>query len=61
MSPDDRLRLIGEIWDSLPESDPTEISQAHREEIDRRLAAAESNPDAAVPWEEVRARLRGKQ
>jgi len=61
MNPEDRLRLIGEIWDSLPEPDPARIPQSHREELDRRLAAAESNPEAAAPWEEVRARLRGKQ
>ncbi len=32
----------------------------HREELDRRLAAADANPDAAIPWEEVKRRLREK-
>jgi len=61
MTAEDRLRLIGEIWDSLSESEPPEIPQSHRDELDRRLAAADADPDAAVPWEEVRARLRGEQ
>lgn len=60
-SVEDRLRLIGEIWDSLPDVQPSEIPQSHREELDRRLAAADADPDAASPWEEVRARLRGGQ
>lgn len=60
LSAEDRLQLIGEIWDSLaPESEP--IPQSHREELDRRLAAADANPSAGRPWEEVRARLRGEQ
>jgi len=41
MSPEDRLRVIGEIWDSLSGSDQAEIPASHREELDRRLAAAD--------------------
>jgi putative addiction module component (TIGR02574 family) len=60
LPPDHRLRLIGEIWDSLSIHD-TPIPQSHREELDRRLAAADADPAAGRPWEEVRARLRGEQ
>lgn len=60
LSAEHRLRLIGEIWDSLsPESVP--IPASHREELDRRVAAADANPLAGQPWEEVRARLRADQ
>lgn len=53
----DRMKLIEEIWDSL---DPTEyeIPESHREELDRRLAAADADPFAGEPWEVVRERLR---
>jgi putative addiction module component (TIGR02574 family) len=55
MTREDRLALIADIWDSLT---PTaEITPAHREELDRRLADADAHPTAAAPWEEVRARL----
>jgi putative addiction module component (TIGR02574 family) len=60
MSPQDRLRLIEEIWDSLSPGEQREIPQSHRDELDRRIAAADADPAAARPWEEVRARLRGK-
>ncbi len=60
MSPEARLRLIGEIWDSLS-PDGGVLTDSHREELDRRLAAADADPAAGVPWEEVRARLRGEQ
>lgn len=52
-----RLQLIGEIWDSLS-IENTEIPKSHREELDRRLAAADADPATGRPWEEVRARLR---
>jgi len=59
-SVDDRLHLIGEIWDSL-ENVPLEIPEAHREELDRRLDAADADPNAGAPMEEVMARLRARQ
>jgi putative addiction module component (TIGR02574 family) len=59
MSAGDRLWLIGEIWDSLTPINQLEIPESHREELDRRLAAADADPAAGRPWEEVRARLRG--
>jgi putative addiction module component (TIGR02574 family) len=60
LSSDERLRLIEEIWDTLT-LDPIEIPQSHREELDRRLAAADADPAAGRPWDEVRARLRGEK
>jgi putative addiction module component (TIGR02574 family) len=61
MSAEDRLRLIGEIWDSLPTLGSSAIPESHREELDLRLAAADADPAAGSPWEEVRARLRSGQ
>jgi putative addiction module component (TIGR02574 family) len=59
-SADDRLRLIEEIWDSLPSAYPAEISESHRAEIDLRLAAADADPSAASPWQDAMARLRSR-
>jgi len=56
-----RMELIGELWDSIPDSlEALPVPQWHQEELDRRLAAADANPDAAIPWEEVKRRLREK-
>jgi len=54
----DRVRLIEMIWDSItavPEALP--ISDDLKAELDRRLAEFESNPEAGLPWEEVRKRI----
>jgi putative addiction module component (TIGR02574 family) len=57
----ERLDLISVLWDSIPNSlEELRIPEWHREELERRLADADANPDAAIPWEEVRQRLRKK-
>lgn len=54
----ERLELIGAIWDSLPDAvEESDIPDWHRRELERRLAAAEANPAAGIPWEVVKARL----
>ena len=58
-SVEDRLQLIGDIWDSLEA--PLDLSDAHREELDRRLDAADSDPSGGLPWEEVRRRLLARE
>jgi len=56
-----RLELIGELWDSIPDSvEALPIPDWHREELERRLAAADADPEAAIPWEEVKSRLQQK-
>jgi len=54
---EERLRLIGEVWDDLSdEDDPTELTEDLRALLDRRIEAIERNPDGVVPWEVVEAR-----
>ncbi|HEX7075602.1 MAG TPA: addiction module protein [Hyphomicrobiaceae bacterium] len=54
-----KLRLIEELWDSLND-DPSQVplTQAHREELDRRLDEIEEGDDAGIPWDEVLSRIR---
>jgi putative addiction module component (TIGR02574 family) len=59
LSTEEKVRLIGEIWDSIPDSsDQFGIPEFHREELDRRLAVCEADPQAGSIWEEVKKRLR---
>jgi putative addiction module component (TIGR02574 family) len=61
LSVPERLALISQLWDSIPESDEDfPIPEWHREELDRRLAEADAAPEAGIPWEQVRAELRGR-
>lgn len=50
-----RLELIGELWDGLPDSvDELPVPEWHKVELNRRLAAADADPDACIRWEDVK-------
>ncbi len=55
--PEERLDLIGEIWDSL-ENEQMPIWPELQAEFDRRLADLERNPSDGRPAAEVIARIR---
>jgi putative addiction module component (TIGR02574 family) len=58
LSPAERVQLVGEILDSLDaDREPPPLTEAQRQELDRRLAILEANPDGASAWEEVEARV----
>ena len=60
MSIPERILLVEEIWDSIAsDQGAMEVTQAQRDELDRRLAACEAAPDQGSPWEEVKSRLQG--
>jgi putative addiction module component (TIGR02574 family) len=56
---EERVQLVDAIWDSIsavPEALP--LTQWQREELDRRLAEFEADPEAGSTLEEVFARIR---
>jgi putative addiction module component (TIGR02574 family) len=61
LSPDERLRLIEALWESLrkrPEALP--LTPAQREELDRRLDELDRGEGESIPWDEVKRRLRDR-
>ena len=58
---EDRLALAEEIWDSVAaEIERMPLTEAQRAELERRIAAADANPGAGIPWEVVRAEARAR-
>jgi putative addiction module component (TIGR02574 family) len=52
----ERIALVQAIWDSIAmEVESSPLTEAQRQEVDRRLAAHRANPQAAIPWEQVEA------
>ncbi|HKH46654.1 MAG TPA: addiction module protein [Thermoanaerobaculia bacterium] len=54
----ERMRLVEIIWDSIaavPEAVP--VSDDLKADLDRRLAEFEADPEAGLPWNEVRERI----
>ena len=57
LTTEERLALLGDIWDSLkPEAVP--VTDAQREELDRRLDDLEGDRDLGIPWEDVARKIR---
>jgi putative addiction module component (TIGR02574 family) len=58
LSVDDRLQLLGRLWDSLLESDNLPATPAwHIRELERRVAEADTHPESAIPLEQLRSEL----
>jgi putative addiction module component (TIGR02574 family) len=61
LSIDDRIRLVEAIWESIEGEPPMpELTEAQKQELDRRLAAYEAAPRECVPWEQVEAEARAR-
>lgn len=59
LSSEERLRLIEELWESLSESpEAVPLTDAQREELDRRLDDLERSGPEGIPWEEVLQQIR---
>lgn len=55
LSMGERIELVQAIWDSITsEPYPPLISEAHRRELDARLAAHEVDPTDVVAWEQIK-------
>jgi putative addiction module component (TIGR02574 family) len=58
LSVPERIRLVEAIWDSIAAApNALELSDAEREELDRRWEAFERDPSVGSPWSDVRARI----
>ncbi|HEY0808567.1 MAG TPA: addiction module protein [Longimicrobiales bacterium] len=63
LSPTERLQLAQDLWDSVDSAaglDVLPLSDEQREELERRLAELEANPNEGSPWPEVRDRLKSQ-
>jgi len=56
---DERLELIEQLWDSLGEtSDEIALTDAQRNELDRRLDEMDRDDSLGIPWDEVARQIR---
>jgi putative addiction module component (TIGR02574 family) len=55
LSPEERIRLVQDLWDRIAASpQDVPVSEAVRQELQRRLADHHHSPDDVIPWEEVK-------
>jgi putative addiction module component (TIGR02574 family) len=54
LSIDDRVWMIHAILDSIANGDARGgLSEAQKQELDRRIADMDANPDDEIPWDQV--------
>ncbi len=62
LTPDQRVNLALEIWESLGEEHTVgPLSPDQRAELARRDAELEANPELALTWEQIRAAVEGRR
>jgi len=56
LSIEERLSLMHDILDSIAEEqDSPALNDAQQTELKRRIAASKANPEAVIPWEQIKA------
>ena len=62
LSVEERIQRVEAIWDSIADNpDSLPITEAQRQELDRRLSEHLQDPASARPWHEVRESLKRKK
>ena len=56
LSPQERLSLIGDLWDSLADAD-VPLTPAQEAELDSRLANLDADRVHGVTWEQLKVEL----
>lgn len=58
LSPGDRIRLVETIWQRIErEQGGFELTEELKQELDRRIAEDDADPDGGLPWEQVKAQI----
>lgn len=58
----ERIQLAEDLWDSVRNApEVLELTEAQREELDRRLAQHRADPDSTVSWAVLRQELLPKR
>ena len=60
LTAEERVELIGRLWDSLDPAVAAPITPALASELDRREAEADADPEAGQSWSEIQSELTRK-
>jgi len=61
LSVEDRLLIVQRLWDTIPAETPVQLSPSQKEELERRIAAYDADPDSALTREELEQRLKSSR
>jgi putative addiction module component (TIGR02574 family) len=59
MSIEEKIILVEDLWDMIVASeDEIPLSSSQKHELDKRFENYENNPETAISWEKMKARLK---
>ena len=61
LSAEERIELMGRLWDSLDPAAAAPITPALAAELDRREAEADADPSAGSSWADLKSDLERKR
>ncbi|PSN19102.1 hypothetical protein C7271_09070 [filamentous cyanobacterium CCP5] len=58
---EERIHIVQAIWDSIAaEQAYPDLTDAQKQELDRRIDDTEANPGNVMSWDEVKASIQGQ-
>jgi putative addiction module component (TIGR02574 family) len=58
----ERILIVEEIWDSIAaEQESLAVTEAQRDELDRRIASYHASPQEGSSWEGIKQRLKAAE
>ncbi len=60
LTAEERIDLIGRLWDSLDPDAAAPVSESLAAELDRRVAEADRDPESGESWSSIRGDLTKK-
>ncbi len=57
LSDEEKMILIGELWEEVMTEETFELSDEQKQELDRRIRYAEEHPEDAISWNQVKEKL----
>jgi putative addiction module component (TIGR02574 family) len=58
LTADERLDLLEKLWDSLSDHE-VPMTDAQRDELDRRMTRLEAQGPIGIPWKQVKSEMGG--
>jgi putative addiction module component (TIGR02574 family) len=61
LSVPERIQLVEDIWDTIAATpDQFILSEAQRNELDRRIEAYEQDSEASISWQELKDKIQSR-
>jgi putative addiction module component (TIGR02574 family) len=61
LSIEERINLVQDIWDSIAADQAySDLTDLQKQELERRTADYEANPDNVMTWDAIKASIKGQ-